>query len=110
MAPKAVLKDASTKQATEKTVVPVSTVGIHAITIAISMAERLDEKKLPQVRATMAEPHLPVKLGSTKGVVMWKIDKVRLMRFIEAANSSAEEVEFLKKVHEKAAGAGMLTE
>ena len=110
MAPKkVVLKDAITKQAEEKTVVPISTVGMQAITIAMSMEERADEKKLPQVRATMAEPMLPVKLGSSKGVVMWKFDKVRLERFIQA-NSSAEEVEFLKKVYVKAAGAGMLTE
>ena len=40
---------------------------------------------------------------------MWKFDKVRLERFIQA-NSSVEEVEFLKKVYVKAAGAGMLTE
>ena len=85
MAPKkATLRQAVEVEARQKNhVVPISTKGIQSITIPISLAHKLDERKLPQVRATLTEPHLPVKLGATKGVVHWKLDKTRLRRFTE---------------------------
>ena len=69
---------------TQKSVVPISTKGIQSITIPISLAQMLEETKLPQVRGTLMDPHVPVKLGSTNGVVHWKIDATRLRRFIMA--------------------------
>jgi hypothetical protein len=63
-------------------VVPVSTEGLRQITIEMNMAQRLADKKLPQVRGTLLNPHVPVKLASTKGFVHWKIDMKRMKGFI----------------------------
>ncbi len=68
-------------------VVPVSTLGLKEITIEMNMAQRLEEKKLPQVRGTLVDPHVPVKLASTKGFVHWKIDMKRMKTFISAKGS-----------------------
>ncbi len=68
-------------------VVPVSTMGLKEITIETCMAQRLEEKKLPQVRGTLVDPHVPVKLGSTNGFVHWKIDMKRMEGFIPNALS-----------------------
>ena len=57
--------------------VSVSTDGMTEVTMELSMAERLDEKKLPEVKAVV-ENDIPVKLGSTpEGFVHWKIDYKR---------------------------------
>ena len=71
------------------------------------MEERLDEKKLPAIRATLAEPMLPLKIGSVEGVICWKIDRHRLFNFI-AASKSHEEQCFYQKVMVDAEKAGML--
>jgi hypothetical protein len=68
-------------------VVPVSTLGLKEITIETCMAQRLEEKKLPQVRGTLVDPHVPVKLGSTNGFVHWKIDMKRMKGFISSEGS-----------------------
>ena len=61
----------------KKHVVPFCTKGVDEVTFETCMADRLQEKKLPQHRATCM--NLPMKLGSTKGFVHWKIDHRHLI-------------------------------
>ena len=88
-------------------VVPVSTVGLKEVTIEMNMAQRLLEKKLPQVRGTLVEPHIPVKLGSTKGFVHWKIDMKRMKGFITSEGSKLAKGRF-KQILKDAEKHGLL--
>ena len=105
--PKKVTAWLETPEMQEKHAVPVSTQGLTKIWIDMSMAERLQEKKLPQVRGAILTPQIPVKLGSTKGYVHWKIDKDRLKSFVKAESNKLE-VGRYEGIMKDAAKMGML--
>ena len=105
--PKKVAAWLETPEMQEKHAVPVSTQGLTNITIEMSMAERLQEKKLPQVRGAILTPQIPLKLGSTKGYVHWKIDKDRLKSFVKAESNKLE-VGRYEGIMKDAAKMGML--
>ena len=87
--------------------VSVSTDGMTEVTMELSMAERLDEKKLPEVKAVV-ENDIPVKLGSTpEGFVHWKPDYTR---FEESTKQKAKELKKgdLKDIIEHAKLKGIL--
>ena len=77
------------------------------VTMEMSMEERLDEAKLPQVKAVM-ENDIPVKLGSTKeGFVHWKVDFERQTAMMEERAKKLQAGEY-KDLLKYAAG-GILT-
>ena len=60
------------------------------VTFEMNMAQRMQEAKLPQIRGTLLTPHLPVKIGSTKCFVHWKIDKPRLKDWLSSETAKVQ--------------------
>ena len=107
-AKKAMQKWLRSPEMTKKHVVPISTEGMKEVAIEMSMADRLQEKKLPQVRGALVNPHVPVKLGSTKGYVHWKIDATRMKNFTNAEGNKLTQGRY-KQLLKDAKKHGLLT-
>ena len=73
-----------------KAEVPIQVRGMSEVTFEMNMATRMQEAKLPQIRGTPLTPHLPVKIGSTKGFVHWKIDKPRLKDWLSSETAKVQ--------------------
>jgi hypothetical protein len=78
-------------------VVPIKTLGMTEVTIEMTMAQRMNEESIPQVRGTLM--NVPWKLGTTKeGFVHWKIDKDRLKGWLKKEKSKLVQALFRQQL------------
>jgi hypothetical protein len=78
-------------------VVPIKTLGMTEVTIEMTMAQRMNEESIPQVRGTLM--NVPWKLGTTKeGFVHWKIDKERLKGWLKKEKSKLVQALFRQQL------------